>query len=291
MTVTDDRQREHPLGVPVNSSEPRASARDVINEMLDAGLLDDVMDRVDSGGLRLTGAGGFLPEMIKAVLERGLQAELTVHLGYEKGDPAGRGSPNSRNGTTPKTLVTEVGDIALDAPRDRAGTFEPRLVPKGAGAGPVGRRRARPPARVRTLAHQARGDIPAALAPLHRAVALAEPEGWVRVFVDEGPAIDSLLRAAAQRGVAPAQIRRLLAATTRTEVGTPDGHSLIDPLSGRELDVLRLLGSELSGPEIARELFVSLHTVRTHTKHIYSKLGVTSRRAAVRRAAELDLTS
>lgn len=130
MTVTDDQQREHPLGVP-NASKPPASAREVINEMLEAGLLDDVMDRVDAGGLTLTGEGGFLPEMIKAVLERGLQAELTGHLGYEKGDPAGRGSPNSRNGSTPKTLATEVGDIALGTPRDRAGTFEPRLVPKG----------------------------------------------------------------------------------------------------------------------------------------------------------------
>jgi putative transposase len=70
--------------------------------------------------------------MIKAVLERGLSAEQTAHLGYAKGDPAGRGTANSRNGTTPKTVATEVGDIRLDIPRDRAGTFEPRLVPKGA---------------------------------------------------------------------------------------------------------------------------------------------------------------
>ena len=70
--------------------------------------------------------------MIKAVLERGLAAELTDHPGYEKGDPAGRGSSNSRNGSTPKTLSTEVGDIALSTPRDRQGSFEPRLVPKGA---------------------------------------------------------------------------------------------------------------------------------------------------------------
>jgi putative transposase len=120
----------HPLGV-TNTTRP-TTARETINEMLDAGLLDDVMDRVDAGGLSLTGDGGFLPEMIKAVLERGLQAELTEHLGYEKGDSAGRGSPNSRNGSTPKTLSTEVGDVGLDTPRDRAGTFEPRLVPKGA---------------------------------------------------------------------------------------------------------------------------------------------------------------
>src|SRR6266498_4164825 len=108
------------------------SARTAIKEMLEAGLLDDVMARADAGELRLTGEGGFLPEMIKAVLERGLAAELTGHLGYEKGDPAGRGSPNSRNGSSPKTVGTEVGDVALAVPRDRAGSFEPRLVPKGA---------------------------------------------------------------------------------------------------------------------------------------------------------------
>jgi putative transposase len=70
--------------------------------------------------------------MIKAVLERGLQAELTDHLGYERGDRAGWGSPNSRNGSTPKTVATEVGDVGLATPRDRVGSFEPRLVPKGA---------------------------------------------------------------------------------------------------------------------------------------------------------------
>ena len=120
----------HPQGV--TSPPGPGSARQAINEMIDAGLLDALMDRVDAGELTLTGQGGFLPEMVKAVLERGLQAELTGHLGYEKGDRAGRGSPNSRNGTTPKTLATEVGNIGLDVPRDRASTFEPRLVPKGA---------------------------------------------------------------------------------------------------------------------------------------------------------------
>jgi putative transposase len=127
--VTEDQQSEHPLGVPGESAPP--SAREAINDMLDAGLLDAVMDRVDRDGLALTGAGGFLPELVRAVLERGLQTELTEHLGYEKGDPAGRGSPNSRNGTTPKTLATEVGDVPLAVPRDRQGSFEPRLVPKG----------------------------------------------------------------------------------------------------------------------------------------------------------------
>ena len=64
---------------------------------------------------------------------------------------------------------------------------------------------------------------------------------------------------------------------------------MVEPLSERELEVLKLLGTELSGPEIARELIVSLNTVRTHTKNIYSKLGVNNRRAAIRRAEELDL--
>ncbi len=109
-----------------------AAEQAAVDKLVDAGLLDELMSRVDAGDLQLTGEGGFLPGLIKAVLERGLAAELTDHVGYEKGDPAGRGSPNSRNGSTPKTISTEVGDIGLDTPRDRAGSFEPRLVPKGA---------------------------------------------------------------------------------------------------------------------------------------------------------------
>ncbi|EWT01277.1 transposase, partial [Intrasporangium chromatireducens Q5-1] len=83
-------------------------------------------------GLALTGKGGLLPELLKAVLERGMDAELTDHLGYERGDRAGHGSGNSRNGSTPKTLDTEVGSVRLDQPRDRNSSFASRLVPKGA---------------------------------------------------------------------------------------------------------------------------------------------------------------
>ena len=107
------------------------AARALVAELAEAGLLDRVMKSAEAGELALTGEGGFLPEMVKAVLERGLAAELTGHLGYEKGDPAGRGRPNSRNGSSPKTVATEVGEVALAVPRDRAGSFEPRLVPKG----------------------------------------------------------------------------------------------------------------------------------------------------------------
>ncbi|HET9117242.1 MAG TPA: IS256 family transposase [Pseudonocardiaceae bacterium] len=119
------------VGVFGGSPAQPVTARAAVQQLVDAGLLDSLMSRVDEGGLTLTGEGGFLPEMVRAVLERGLQAELTDHLGYEKGDPAGRGTPNSRNGTSPKTLVTEVGDVPLGVPRDRVGSFEPRLVPKG----------------------------------------------------------------------------------------------------------------------------------------------------------------
>jgi LuxR family transcriptional regulator, maltose regulon positive regulatory protein len=142
---------------------------------------------------------------------------------------------------------------------------------------------------LRALAHQMLRDIPAALACLERAVTLAEPEGYVRVFIDEGPPMASLLRALAKRGTAGNYVRRLLAAAGETEHAGPVRQDLIEPLSDRELEVLRLLGTELDGPAIARELVVSLSTVRTHTKHIYAKLAVTNRRAAVRRAAELGL--
>ena len=118
---------------------------------------------------------------------------------------------------------------------------------------------------------------------------LAEPEGYVRIFADEGPPIVPLLRAVAKQGTRQNYARRLLAAVGTTEAGSPTTLALIDPLSERELDVLRLLGTELDGPAIARELMVSLNTMRTHTKNIYAKLAVTNRRAAVRRAAELDL--
>ena len=144
---------------------------------------------------------------------------------------------------------------------------------------------------LQALAQQTHGDIPAALTSLRRALTLAEPEGYVRTFTDEGPPIASLLKAAAKQGIAPSYVRRLLAAAKKIEGGPPVQPGLIEPLSERELDVLRLLGTDLDGPDIARELTVALSTVRTHTNRIYAKLGVNNRRAAVRRARELDLLS
>ena len=142
---------------------------------------------------------------------------------------------------------------------------------------------------LQALAHEAQGNIPSALDPLERALTLAEPEGYVRIFVDEGPPMLALLREAAEHGVAPNYGSQLQAAFGKAEGGRPVTQFLIEPLSERELEVLRMLGTELNGPEIARELMVSLNTMRTHTKNIYNKLGVNNRRAAVRRAEELDL--
>jgi LuxR family maltose regulon positive regulatory protein len=144
---------------------------------------------------------------------------------------------------------------------------------------------------LQALASQERGDTRAALASLSRGLVLAEPEGYVRIFVDEGAGMAGLLRAAVKHGVGGGYARRLLAAVRATPDDEPVGHDVIERLSIRELDVLRLLGTDLDGPGIARRLFVSLNTVRTHTKNVYAKLGVNNRRAAVRRAAELDLVS
>src|SRR5215217_6729047 len=116
----------------VTKREPvRGPSQEAVDRLLDQGFLDQVMSSVDEGGVQLTGEGGFLPELVKRVLEAGLQAELTDHLGYKKHDRAGHGSGNSRNGFTAKRLGTEVGDIDLATPRDRIGSFEPRLIPKG----------------------------------------------------------------------------------------------------------------------------------------------------------------
>jgi LuxR family maltose regulon positive regulatory protein len=132
-------------------------------------------------------------------------------------------------------------------------------------------------------------DVGAALAALERALVLAAPEGYVRLFINEGAPMEALLKLAVKRRIAPAYARTLLAAFGRVEAPQPVHRDVIEALSERELDVLRLLGSDLGGPQIARELMVSENTMRTHTKNIYEKLGVNNRRSAVRRAEELAL--
>jgi LuxR family maltose regulon positive regulatory protein len=164
---------------------------------------------------------------------------------------------------------------------------------------------------VQALAHEAQGNRPQALAALKRALALAEPEGYIRIFVDEGkPMAELLTRIDAKDETLRFKeyILKLLSAFDMHKEFRPSGSTpveqdrpslpvkqvvspqpLIEPLSERELEVLKLLRTDLNGPEIARECMVSLSTIRTHTQNIYAKLGVNNRRAAVRRAEELDL--
>jgi LuxR family maltose regulon positive regulatory protein len=152
---------------------------------------------------------------------------------------------------------------------------------------------------LQALAHYASGDRPAALAVLDRAVGEApEPDGYARLYLDEGAPMLALLHDAAGADAAdPAarglhrealqrHARRLLGRGMPPVAGAPPQQALMNPLSRRELDVLRLLDSELTGPEIARQLYVTLNTLRTHTKRIFTKLDVTTRAAAVRRAHE-----
>jgi LuxR family maltose regulon positive regulatory protein len=152
---------------------------------------------------------------------------------------------------------------------------------------------------LRATARVAAGEPDRAREALAHAVDLAEPDGWVRIFVDTGSTLTGLVRELAQRRPGSGFASELVAAMTAAS-GAPPGDAgpahpprvgLVDPLSDRELDVLRLLRSDLDGPAIARELVVSLNTVRTHTKHIYAKLGVNNRRAAISKAHQLGLLS
>ena len=167
---------------------------------------------------------------------------------------------------------------------------------------------------LQALAYQTQGNTSAALTSLKDALTLAEPEGYIRIFVDEGLPMrrllaegrthgaesdpewsshlqlyaDKLLSAFA-KGNEEAQAQATASVRTQTTPAPATIHALVESLSERELEVLRLLASDLSGPEIARQLMVSLNTLRTHTKNIFSKHSVNNRRAAIHRAEELAL--
>jgi LuxR family maltose regulon positive regulatory protein len=149
---------------------------------------------------------------------------------------------------------------------------------------------------LQALAFQAGGDIARAMATLEQALTLAEPGGFVRIFVDEGPPMARLLYEALSRGMAPEYVQRLLAAFPDVEpeqasplsAQAPES-DLIEPLSERELEVLQLIAEGLTNPEIASRLFLSLHTVKAHTHNIYGKLGVHNRTQAVTRARALGV--
>jgi LuxR family maltose regulon positive regulatory protein len=151
---------------------------------------------------------------------------------------------------------------------------------------------------VRAVAHHARGDLDAALADLGRALVDGAPAGYVRLFLDEGPTVDALLRTLVDRADLPgsqnaAELIRLTQDDAERQpprdVETQDARPGGEGLSDRELEVLGLLATDLTGPEIAQRLYVSVNTLRSHTKHIFTKLDVNTRRAAVQRASDLGL--
>jgi len=151
---------------------------------------------------------------------------------------------------------------------------------------------------VQSLAHEVQSDIPAALVPLERALSLAEPEGYVRIFADEGPPMARLLYEALSQGTSPNYVQQLLTAfpveepeeadSSNTQAPTPEH---IEPLSEREIEVLQLISEGLTNQEIATKLYLSLHTVKAHARNIYGKLSVKNRTQAVTKGKALGILS
>jgi LuxR family maltose regulon positive regulatory protein len=149
---------------------------------------------------------------------------------------------------------------------------------------------------LQAVVHHAHGEKDEAVQVVGDALALAQPGGFIRLFVDEGPPMAHLLSEAAARGMAPEYIQQVLAAfspvgASRPRPGRADApHSaLVEPLSERELEVLQHIAEGLSNQEIASRLYLSLHTVKVHSRNIYGKLGVHNRTQAVARARALDM--
>ncbi|MFK4143691.1 transposase, partial [Streptomyces filamentosus] len=111
-------------GEPVEAAEPQPA------RVVDDRLIEELVSRAQAEGLQLTGEGGLLQQLTKRLLESALEGEITDHLGYDKHDPAGKNGGNSRNGTRAKTVLTDVGPVEVSVPRDRDGSFEPKIVKK-----------------------------------------------------------------------------------------------------------------------------------------------------------------
>ncbi|MFL7892673.1 MAG: LuxR C-terminal-related transcriptional regulator [Anaerolineales bacterium] len=147
---------------------------------------------------------------------------------------------------------------------------------------------------LQALILQTRGDLDRALQKLDLALNLAEPGGFVRVFLDEGPAMGDLLYQALSRGISQEYVRRLLAAFPNGGhvrggllQNQPSGYELVEPLSEREIEVLQLIAEGLTNREIANRLYLSLNTVKVHTRNIYGKLGVNNRTQALAKGRSL----
>jgi len=148
---------------------------------------------------------------------------------------------------------------------------------------------------LQAIAYHAQGDLPAALLPLQHALALAEPEGYVRMFLDEGSSMMQLIREASAREIMPDYTDKLLAAfeaekrKSEDKPDLPPAQPLIEPLSQRELKILQLVAQGLSNREIGERLFLALDTIKGHNRKIFDKLQVQSRTEAIARARELGL--
>ncbi|MEM7131632.1 MAG: LuxR C-terminal-related transcriptional regulator [Chloroflexota bacterium] len=155
---------------------------------------------------------------------------------------------------------------------------------------------------LQALAYKVQGNTALALLSLERSLSLAEPEGYVRIYIDEGMPMAELLRTAATQGIMPDYTGKLLAAfdverqqhsgqtaSPHTQPLVPHPEPLSEPLSKRELEILSLIAADKKNQEIANQLFISLNTVRYHTKNLYGKLGVNKRTQAVAKAQELNL--
>lgn len=112
----------------VTEAEPVEPSETAPSKSVDNRLIDELVDRAQAEGLQLTGEGGLLQQLTKRLLESALEGEITDHLGYDKHDPAGKNGGNSRNGTRGKTVLTDVGPVEIAVPRDREGSFEPKIV-------------------------------------------------------------------------------------------------------------------------------------------------------------------
>lgn len=240
---------------------PAARARLCIAQ----GRLADAWDWAHDHQVTATDPVTYLAEFDQLTLARLLIAQ-------HRSDQDGTGADTDAGIQQARGLLDRVVDAARVT--DRAGSLIEALL-------------------VRALAHGAAGDQEAALADLTAALTYGVPAGYVRLFLDEGPAMLELLRAAEHQpegGEHAAHLLRASAPEDRDTVpATSAGGSGDQGLSGREVEVLRLLATDLTGPEIAGQLFMSVNTFRTHSRHIFTKLDVNTRRAAVARAAELDL--
>jgi hypothetical protein len=122
--IVDEQRVEEMLAGQLQAASP------AVGPVVDRGLVGQLVEQARAGGVALTGQGGLLQQLTKVVLESALDGEITDHLGYDRHDPVGHHSGNSRNGTRVKTVLTEIGPVQIEVPRDRDGSFEPRLVRK-----------------------------------------------------------------------------------------------------------------------------------------------------------------